>query len=310
MSMRLVFMGTAELACPCLEAVAALPGQQLLAVVTQPDRPKGRALQLQPPPVKVTAQRLGLPVQQPERIRDPAALAALQLLRPELMIVVAYGQILPLALLELPAAGCINVHASLLPRWRGAAPIQYAILHGDDQTGVSTMFLTERLDPGDVILQRVEPILPGDTAGVLHERLAHLGARLLVETLARLEQGTAPRLPQAEGEVTLAPKIEKDQGRINWDWGAVAIERMIRAFNPWPSAQTDWGGEPIKVWEADVVPAVAGVPGTVAEQHVIVTGAGGLRLREVQPAGKRRMPFAAFLRGHPLPIGTRLVSRG
>ena len=229
--MRIVFMGTAELACPCLEAIARLPEHEVVAVVTQPDRPKGRDLQPAPPPVKLVAQRLNLPVQQPEKIREPSAIDALRAARPELIVIVAYGQILPKAVLDVPLKGCINVHASLLPRWRGAAPIQYAILHGDRETGVTTMFINERMDAGDIILQRAEPIRPDDTAATLHDRLAQLGALLIVETIQLPEW---PRRPQDESLVTFAKKLTKDDGRVDWNRSAVEIERQVRAFNPWP----------------------------------------------------------------------------
>jgi methionyl-tRNA formyltransferase len=298
--MRLVFMGSAELACASLEAVAALPGHEVVAVVTQPDKPKGRDLQLAPPPVKDTAAKLGLPVQQPVKIREEAALAALRVLRPDLIIVVAYGQFLPKALLDMPAHGCINVHTSLLPRWRGAAPIQYAILHGDKLTGVTTMFINERMDAGDILRQRVEPIRPDDTSGALHDRLAVLGAQLLVETVNDVAAGKAARLPQDEAEVTLARKLTKEDGRVDWRKPAVEIERQVRAFDPWPGAFTMAGELLLKIWQAEIVTGVSGAPGTVLEDLVVVTGQEGLRLREVQPAGKRRMSAAEFLRGHKI----------
>ena len=267
-------MGTAELACPCLEAIAG----QVVGVVTQPDRPKGRDLKLTPPPVKVTAARLGLPVEQPERIRD--AVELLRNYRPDLIAVVAYGQILPRAILDIPPLGCINVHTSLLPRWRGAAPIQYALLHGDAQTGVTTMFLNEKMDEGDIILQRTVPISPDETAATLHDRLAVLGAQLLAETVSLLTLGKAPRIPQDPTQVTYARKITKDDGRIDWTKPAAEIERMIRAFNPRPGAFTEDNGKLVKIWQATV------------------TAAGALQLLEVQPAGGKRMGFDAYLRGN------------
>jgi len=280
--MRIVFMGTAELACPCLEAVAG----QVVGVVTQPDRPKGRDLQLAPPPVKVTATQLGLPVIQPEKIREPGALDVLRGWQPDLIAVVAYGQILPREILELPRHGCINVHTSLLPRWRGAAPIQFALLYGDAQTGVTTMYLNEKMDEGDIILQHAEPIHPADTSATLHDRLAGCGARLLAETVELVAAGRAPRIPQDPARVTYARKISKEAGRIDWSKPAVEIERQIRAFNPWPGAYTMIGDLLVKIWRAEI------------------TGEGTLRLLEVQPAGKKRMDFAAFRRGHLIPPGT------
>lgn len=292
--MKIVFLGTAELACPCLEALARQPGVEIAGVVTQPDKPKGRDLRLAPPPVKVTAQKLGLPVWQPARIKDPVALEQLRAARPDLIVVVAYGQLLPPAVLELPARGCINVHASLLPRWRGAAPIQHAILAGDKETGVTTMFLNERMDAGDIILQRREPIRPDDTSGALHDRLAQRGAELLVETVALKNP---PRHPQDESQVTYARKLGKEDGRLDWHKPALELERQVRAFDPWPGSFTMWGDTLLKVWRAEVVPAT-GAPGTMLPGMVVATGQGGLRLVEVQPAGGKRMAAASFLRGH------------
>jgi methionyl-tRNA formyltransferase len=288
--MRIIFMGSAELACPCLEAIAP----SVVAVVTQPDKPKGRDLKLAPPPVKVTAARLGLPVTQPVRIRE--AVADIAALKPDLIVVVAYGQLLPPAVLGLPARGCLNVHTSLLPRWRGASPIQRAILAGDAETGVTTMFLNERLDAGDIILQRAEPIRPDDTAGKLHDRLAVVGAALLVETLAL---PVWPRRVQDEALVTLAPKLTKEDGRVDWTKPATEIERMVRAFDPWPGAHTFAGDLMLKLWRAEVVAGMVGKPGQVTGD-VVATGCDGLRLLEIQPAGKRRMSAAEFLRGHSL----------
>lgn len=292
--MKIVFLGTAELACPCLEALARQPGVEIAGVVTQPDKPKGRDLRLAPPPVKVTAQKLGLPVWQPARIKDPVALEQLRAARPDLIVVVAYGQLLPPAVLELPARGCINVHASLLPRWRGAAPIQHAILAGDKETGVTTMFLNEQMDAGDIILQRREPIRPDDTSGALHDRLAQRGAELLVETVALKNP---PRHPQDESQVTYARKLGKEDGRLDWHKPALELERQVRAFDPWPGSFTMWGDTLLKVWRAEVVPAT-GAPGTMLPGMVVATGQGGLRLVEVQPAGGKRMAAASFLRGH------------
>jgi len=294
--MRIIFMGAAELACASLEAVASLPGHEVVAVVTQPDKPKGRDLRLAPPPVRVTAGKFGLPVRQPTKIRDE--IGALQALRPDLIVVVAYGQFLPAALLQMPPVGCINVHTSLLPRWRGAAPIQYAILNGDTITGVTTMFLTEKMDAGDIILQKSEPILPADTSGLLHDRLAKLGADLLVETVERLAAGDAPRRAQDESQVTFARKLAKEDGRVDWRKPAVEIERQVRAFDPWPGAFTVAGNLVLKIWRAEVVAGVGGKPGSVKDGLVVATGRDGLRLLEVQPAGKRRMSGAEFLRGH------------
>lgn len=275
--MRIIFLGTAELACPSLRAVAG----DVTLVVTQPDRPKGRHLRPTPPPVKVVAQQLGLPVIQPERIRD--ACDELRRRQPDLIVVVAYGQILPKPILALPARGCVNVHASLLPRWRGASPIQHAILAGDTETGVTTMLINEQMDAGDILLQRREPIRPDDTSATLHDRLAPLGAELLVETL-RLPQWKP--LPQDPTRVTYARKLTKEDGRIDWSRPATEIERLVRAFNPWPGAFTEQDGQRLKVWKVAVV-------------------GDRVQLLEVQPPGGRRMSYEDYLRGRqPRPPGS------
>src|ERR1017187_7734250 len=304
--MRIAFMGTAELACPCLEAVAKLSDQQVVAVVTQPDRPKGRDLKPAPPPVKVVAERLGLPVQQPLKIREPAAIEALRATQPDLIVVVAYGQILPKSVLEIPHLGCINVHTSLLPRWRGAAPIQYAILHGDHETGVTTMYMDEHMDTGDIILQRAQLIHPDDTSAVLHDRLAQLGAVLLTETVMLIAEDKAPRAKQDETLATYAKKITKEDGRIKWTQSAVEIERQVRAFNPWPGGYAHVGELLLKIWKVEIVEGITGNPGEVQENFVVATGQGGLRILELQPANSKRMSAGDFLRGHTIKPGTVL----
>jgi methionyl-tRNA formyltransferase len=304
--MRIVFMGSAELACPSLRALAGAPGHEVTLVITQPDRPKGRDLKPAPPPVKQTARQLGLTVEQPGNVREPGAVQRLRAARPELIIVVAYGQILPATVLEIAPHGCVNVHASLLPRWRGAAPIQYAILHGDRETGVTTMFMDERMDTGDIILQQREPIRPDDTSATLQERLARLGAKLLVQTVDRIAAGNAPRVRQDDAQASYARKISKDQGRIDWAQPAEQIERMTRAFDPWPGAHTLWDDKLLKIWKAELAPGGGGQPGELRPGGIVTTGAGGLKLLIVQPAGGRRMRFEDFLRGHPLAPGVVL----
>lgn len=300
--MRIVFLGTAELAVPCLRAVR----EQVVGVVTQPDRPAGRQRHLMAPPVKVAARELNLPVVQPVNIREPEALEQIRRWRPDLLVVVAYGQLLPAELLAIPPRGCVNVHASLLPRWRGAAPIQYAIWHGDTVTGVTTMFLNERLDAGDIIFQRSEPIYPTDTAATLQHRLAPLGAALLVETVRAIGEGNAPRKAQDASQATYARKLTKEDGRVDWSKSAAEIERQIRAFDPWPGAYTFWGGLLVKLWRAEVLPVASGQPGQVLPGLVVAAGQGGLRLLELQPAGRHRMSAEAFLCGYRLEPGTVL----
>ncbi len=304
--MRIAFMGTAELACPCLEAVAKLSGHQVVTVVTQPDRPKGRNLKPAPPPVKVAAERLGLLVQQPLKIREPAAIDSLRAVQPDLIIVVAYGQILPKPVLEIPRLGCINVHTSLLPRWRGAAPIQYAILHGDHETGVTTMYMDEHMDTGDIILQRAQLIHADDTSATLHDRLAKLGADLLVETVGLIAEGKAPHAKQDETRATHAKKITKEDGRIDWTCSAIQIERQVRAFNPWPGTHTRLGDLLLKVWKVEVVEGVSGNPGELLHGLIVATSQGGVRIQELQPANSKRMSIDAFLRGHESKVGSML----
>ena len=304
--MRIAFMGTAELACQSLEAVAKLSGEEVVAVVTQPDRPKGRDLKPAPPPVKVVAERLGLPTQQPLKIREPAAIDSLRAAQPDLIIVVAYGQILPKSVLEIPHLGCVNVHTSLLPRWRGAAPIQCAILHGDRETGVTTMYMDEHMDTGDIILQRAQLIHVDDTSATLHDRLAKLGADLLVETVSLIAEGKAPRAKQDETRATYAKKITKDDGRIDWTRSAVEIERQVRAFNPWPGTHTRLGDLLLKVWKIEVVEGVSGNPGELLSGFIVATSQGGVRIQELQPANSKRMPVDAFLRGHEIRVGSVL----
>ena len=299
-------MGTAELAGPCLEAVAKVPGHEVVAVVTQPDRPKGRDLKPAASPVKVVAERLGLYVQQPLKIRETAAIVTLGATKPDLIVVVAYGQILPQSVLEIPRCGCVNVHTSLLPRWRGAAPIQYAILHGDRETGVTTMFMNERMDTGDIILQRAQLIHADDTSATLHDRLAKLGAEVLVETVGLINRGNAPRAKQDESRATYAKKLTKENGRIDWKRSAVEIDRQIRAFDPWPSAYTYCGELLVKIWKAEIVESASGQPGELLPGGVVAAGQGGLRIRELQPANGKRMTFDAFLRGHAVKVGTIL----
>ena len=284
--MRILFIGTAELACPCLEAIHRRTGHELIGVITQPDKPKGRSLQLAPPPVKCSALALGIPVSQPEKIRT--AIEEIRAQHPDLIVVVAYGQILPQSLLDIPGRGCINVHTSLLPRWRGASPIQSAILAGDSETGVTLMFMDAQLDHGDIICQGREPIRPDDTGATLHDRLAGLGANLLAETLTR---SAWPRQAQDEAQVTHARKFTKADGRIDWTQSAVEIDRKIRAFNPWPGAFTEREGNLLKIWKVELLPAPATGP------DIMNTGSGTIRLLEVQPAGGKRMSFAAYARG-------------
>lgn len=307
--MRIVFMGSAELACPCLDRLLARPADPVVGVVSQPDRPKGRSLQVAPCPVREHVAQAGIPVLTPEKINTPESLAALRALAPDLIVVVAYGQILKSALLNLPPRGCINVHASLLPKYRGAAPIQWAIARGERVTGVTTMYMNEGMDAGDIIAQREEPIREDDTAGTLHDRLARLGADLLAETLEAIHQGTVRRTPQNLADVTFAPKLKKSDGRLDWRQTAAEAYNRIRGFNPWPGCFFQLPGRGcVRVLKARVESsAKTGKPGEVLDcagaGPLIQTGDQALRLLEVQPEGRKAMAGAAFLCGHPLAPG-------
>lgn len=310
--MDIVFMGTADFACPSLESLSGSKEHHVLAVVTQPDRPRGRELKLTPSPVKQVALRHSFPVHQPARVRDVAFIETLRNLAPAVVVVIAYGQILPRDLLQLPAKGCINVHGSLLPKYRGASPIQAALLHGDSETGVTTMFMDEGLDTGDMILQDRIHIEPTDNAQTIHDRLAAQGAALLLKTLDLLASGKAPRVKQDNALATVCKKISKEDGRIDWNLPAREIWNRVRAFNPWPSAfaylQTPKGRKLVKIWCAEIVPAVASKPGTVirADKTGIVVGTGkdALTIRELQLEGGRRLPAAEFVTGHDVQVGT------
>ena len=303
-------MGTPAFACPTLAALLARP-DPVVGVFCQPDRPRGRGLAVTQPEVKQLAVAHGVPVWQPERLREPAAQDALRALRPDLIVVAAYGKLLPRSVLDLPAHGCINVHASLLPRWRGAAPIQWAILTGDAVTGVTIMAMAEEMDAGDVLLARETAIAADDTTGTLTPRLAALGAEALVAAVAGLHAGTLRATPQPTDGVTFAPRVEREQGRLDWQRPADELARRVRAFAPAPGAFTTVGGRVLKVFVATAEPAArSGAPGMVLDATpagiVVAAGAGALRLLEVQSEGRRRVAAGAFLAGHPLPAGTCL----
>ncbi|MBI2924219.1 MAG: methionyl-tRNA formyltransferase [Verrucomicrobia bacterium] len=312
--LRIIFFGTAELACASLAALVASVGGEVVAVVTQPDRPKGRDLKLTPSPVKALALELKLSVLQPERARDPQFIQTLAGLRPDLIVVAAYGQILPPALLDLPRHGCLNVHTSLLPKYRGAAPIQWAILNGDCETGVTIMKMDPGLDTGDILTQQTTPIVPEHNAQTLHDRLAKLGAELLVQTIPDYLAGkTLPRPQPAEG-ASYARKITKEDGRLDWNRPARALWNQVRAFTPWPGTFTFLPATTerplLKIWQAEIVESASGQPGEIlpAEKADLVVACGeqALRLLMLQREGGRRLSAAEFLSGHPLQAGQRL----
>ena len=303
--MKLVFAGTPEFAAIALEALLGA-GHDLALVLTQPDRPSGRGLKATSSAVKSFALRHALALAQPASVKDPSIPAAVAALEPDALVVAAYGLILPRALLAVPRLGAINIHASLLPRWRGAAPIQRALLAGDAQTGITIMQMDEGLDTGPILAQEAIPIAANDTAQTLHNKLASLGAQLIVRTLA------APLVsrPQNAARANYAAKIERGEACLDWRDGATINERKVRAFNPVPGAYTELGGALLKIWRAALAPEATGVPGTVCEAGaagiVVACGTGALRLLEVQRAGGRRLAAADFLAGSPLVAGARL----
>lgn len=306
---RTVFMGTPEFALPTLEGLIAA-GVDLCGVYTQPDRAKGRGKKLAPPPVKVLAERHGMPVYQPLKLRDPAVVEQLKELAPDLIVVVAYGQILPKSVLEIPRYGCINVHASLLPRYRGAAPINKAVMDGEQETGVTTMYMDVGLDTGDMLVKRITPIGFEETAGDLHDRLALLGREAMEETLCLLCEGTLKGEPQDDEQSTYAPMLKKEDGLIDWQKSALEIHNQIRGLDPWPGAFTSLEGKTLKLFQTLPEKGAVGEPGTVLSADDkgirIVCGEGVLLVRALQLAGKKRLPSSDFLRGAPLPPGTRL----
>lgn len=301
--MRIVFMGSGDIACPALRMLATGACGELVGVVTSPNRPRGRGRHPQPCPAGRLAAEAGLPVISPERVREPSTVAAIAAMRPDVLVVAAYGQFLPPALLELPPLGAINIHPSLLPRYRGAAPIQWAIASGERETGVSIVFMTERMDAGDIIVCERMAIGDDDTAVTLTPRLAELGARLLARALDAVRSGHPPRTPQQEALATFAPKLTKEDGRIEWARSAVEIRNRIRGFQPWPGAHFHWPrrGLHLRALAAVVEPG-EGPPGRVlaadAQGVRVATGAGALRLEQVQPEGRRPMSGAAFCAGY------------
>jgi methionyl-tRNA formyltransferase len=297
--MRIVFIGTGDIGLPTLRALQKSE-HELLGVVTQPDKPAGREQKITAPPVKAEIAGSKLPVLQPAKIKDQQAIEQIRALAPDVVVVMAYGQILPGAVLEISKIACLNLHASLLPRWRGAAPIQAAIAAGDRETGITVMHMDEGLDTGDILLQRRIDIQATDTGGSLHDRLAEIATEALLEALGLLASGTASRIPQDKQLATYAPKLNREAGRIDWNEPAAVIERNIRAYNPWPGAFTELENQKLKIFSAAIV-HLRGKPGEILRrdtEFVIATSDGALSLIEIQLEGKRRMRAADFLRGH------------
>jgi methionyl-tRNA formyltransferase len=305
--MRVVFIGTGEIGLPTLRWLLQTKEHELIAVVTQPDKPAGRDQRIQAPAIKTALADSSIPILQPNRIKREEAVEAIRAYEPDVIVVMAYGQILPAAILNIPRTACLNLHASLLPRHRGAAPIQAAITSGDAETGITVMYMDEGLDTGDILSQSRITIAADETGGSLHNRLGDIAPAALAEALAQLESGTAPRVPQNNAEATYAPKLEREHGQIDWAQPATAIERKVRAFNPWPGAYTilrdDAGRErKLKIFSASLAQQLPGSPGAlmVSGGEMLVGASGGaLQLREVQLEGKKRMNSADFVRGHP-----------
>jgi len=324
-ALRIVFMGTAELSCASLTSLARDERFSVAAVVTQPDKPKGRDLRLQPSPVKSLALKLDLPVLQPARACDENFIGELRALQPDLIVVAAYGHILPPAILELPRHGCLNVHTSLLPKYRGAAPIQWAIASGETETGVTIMHMDAGLDTGPIVSQRRTPILATDDSATLHDRLAGLGAELLAETIPDFVAGKIRSAPQPATGASHAPKIKKEDGHIDWNQPAGKIWNRLRAFTPWPGAFTFAAGEPkpwlLKIWRAETIEKSGDAacraeaserrPGEIVSADktgiVVACGQNSLRILELQREGGRRINAAEFLAGHQLKAGAKFV---
>ena len=308
--MRVIFMGTPDFSVGTLEALIQA-GHQVVLAVTQPDKPKGRGGKMQFPPVKETALEHGIPVFQPRKVREPENIEELKKYQADVIVVVAFGQILPREILELTPYGCINVHASLLPSYRGAAPIQWAVINGETVSGVTTMQMDEGLDTGDMLLKTEVPLEPEETGGSLHDKLAAAGASLCVRTLKALEEGAVTPKKQGESSTAYASMLKKEMGEIRWEDPAISIERLIRGLNPWPSAYTGWQDKTMKIWEAEILEEDSGQePGTVVrvdkDGFLVQTGKGLLKVTALQIPGKKRMEADAFLRGYSMEPGEKL----
>ena len=306
--MRIVFMGTPDFAVPCLETLLQR-GHEICGVFTQPDKPKGRKYILTPPPVKELALQRGIPVYQPKNLRNEESVECIRALAPDCIVVVAYGKILPKEILQIPPMGCINVHGSLLPKYRGAAPIQWAVINGEKMSGVTTMFMAEGLDTGDMLLRTETEILPEETAGELFDRLAPMGAELLGKTLEELEKGSLHPEKQRSEEASYAPQLSKDMADLDWNEQADVLHNRIRGMNPWPVAYTFYKGQMLKIYSSFVAGNRDGQPGEIIQEkgrlYVCCGGGSLLELSELQCQGKKRMQTADFLRGHSFAPGER-----
>ncbi len=308
---RIVFMGTPDFSVPSLEALHAA-GHDIALVITRPDKPRGRGRKLDAPPVKKAAIKLNRPVIQPPTLRDDDVLQILREAQADFFIVVAFGQILTGTVLGMARQGCINVHASLLPRYRGPAPIHWAVINGDPESGVTTMMMDKGLDTGDILMQAKEPVVPTDTAGALHDRLAMLGSRLLCQTLDAFSEGTVRRIPQEHSLATYAPLLKKTDGLVDWRKPAAKIESFIRGMNPWPGAFTYWGNRRLKIFRAETARMLTTAsPGTILRGHAdeltVATGQGALSILDIQEASGSRLPVSEFLRGCRIAAGDFLA---
>lgn len=308
--MRVVFMGTPTFAVPCINELIRAEDVTVCAAFTQPDKPVGRGHRMAPPPVKEAAEAAGVPVYQPATLRDPAVAELLRKLVPDAVVVVAYGKLLPEDVLNIPRLGCINVHASLLPKYRGAAPIQWSVLNGEAETGVTTMFMAKGLDTGDMILREKTAIGENETSGELYSRLSALGAPLLLKTLRLLEDGAAPRKPQADALATAAPMIDKSLSPLDWNAPATAVHNRVRGLNPWPCATAVLNGKRLKILRTAALPTATedgAAPGTVtavSEEGITVRcGKGSVTILELQEEGKKKLPAYLYTVGHPVRPG-------
>ncbi len=311
--MRIVFMGTPDFSVPVLDALIEA-GHEIAGVVTQPDKPKGRGKAVAMTPVKEKALEHGLSVYQPLKVRTPEFVQVLRELKPDVMVVVAFGQILTKEVLDIPPLGCVNVHASLLPKYRGAAPIQWAVIDGEKETGVTTMMMDEGIDTGDMLEKEIVPIEDEETGDSLHDKLMAAGARLIVSTLKKIQDGTIERTPQTDEETCYARMLKKDMGDVDWSLDAHAIERLVRGLNSWPGTFTKWNGKTVKIWKAKAVDreyeGALGEAVYVDKETILVkTGKGCLSLLELQPEGKKRMAADAFLRGYQVDLHTVFQSQ-
>lgn len=310
--MKIVFMGTPDFAVPCLQTLIDNK-HQVIGVITQPDRAKGRGNKLTPPPVKVLAEKYDIPVFQPEKVKTPEFVEKLRELAPEVIIVVAFGQLLSQAILDIPPKGCINVHGSLLPKYRGAGPIQWSIIKGDNRTGVTTMYMDKGLDTGDMIIKREFDICEKDTYETLHDKMSIVGAEVLIETLKLIEQGIAPRIPQNHEEYTYAPMLEKNTGKIDWSKSAREIYNLIRGTYPWPGAYSTYMAKKFKIlnseiYDENVINAEAGKIKEIGKDFILVSCSKGfIKIMELQFENEKRMGVEAYLRGHDIDMDLKLL---